>query len=56
MGYGDFKDLNRKTIADKVLRNIAFNPNLGRLFKSSIWGGGDYPPACLKLVRIMPET
>ena len=43
MGYGDFKDLNRKTIADKVLRNIAFNPNLGRLFKSSIWGGGGLP-------------
>ena len=25
MGYGDFKDLNRRTIADKVLRDKAFN-------------------------------
>ena len=31
MAYGDFKDLNRRTVADKVLRckvfNIAKNPN-----------------------------
>ena len=31
MAYGDFKDLNRRTTADKVLRdeafNIAKNPN-----------------------------
>ena len=30
MAYGDFKDLNRRTVADKVLRdkvlNIAKNP------------------------------
>ena len=25
MVYGDFKDLNRRTIADKVLRDKAFN-------------------------------
>ena len=25
MGYGDFKDLSRKTAADKVLRDKAFN-------------------------------
>ena len=25
MAYGDFKDLNRKTFADKVLREKAFN-------------------------------
>ena len=25
MLYGDFKDLNRRTIADKVLRDKAFN-------------------------------
>ena len=25
MLYGDFKDLNRRTIADKVLRGKAFN-------------------------------
>ena len=25
MAYGDFKDLNRRTFADKVLRNKAFN-------------------------------
>ena len=25
MAYGDFKDLNRRTIADKVLHNKAFN-------------------------------
>ena len=25
MAYGDFKDLNRRTIADKVLRDKAFN-------------------------------
>ena len=25
MGYGDFKELNRRTIADKVLRDKAFN-------------------------------
>ena len=25
MTYGDFKDLNRKTFADKVLRDKAFN-------------------------------
>ena len=25
MVYGDFKDLNRRTAADKVLRDIAFN-------------------------------
>ena len=24
MAYGDFKDLNRRTFADKVLRNKAF--------------------------------
>ena len=25
MAYGDFKDLNRRTIADEVLRGNAFN-------------------------------
>ena len=25
MSYGDFKDLNRRTFADEVLRNKAFN-------------------------------
>ena len=25
MSYEDFKDLNRKTVADKVLRDKAFN-------------------------------
>ena len=25
MAYGDFKDLNRRTFADKVLREKAFN-------------------------------
>ena len=25
MAYGDFKDLNRKTVADKILRDKAFN-------------------------------
>ena len=25
MAYGDFKDLNRRTAADKALRNKAFN-------------------------------
>ena len=25
MAYGDFRDLNRKTTADKVLRDKAFN-------------------------------
>ena len=25
MAYGDLKDLNRRTAADKVLRDIAFN-------------------------------
>ena len=25
MAYGDFKDLNRRTFADKVLRDKAFN-------------------------------
>ena len=25
MAYGDFKDLNRRTFADKPLRNKAFN-------------------------------
>ena len=25
MAYGDFKDLNRRTAADKVLRNKVFN-------------------------------
>ena len=25
MAYEDFKDLNRRTAADKVLRDIAFN-------------------------------
>ena len=25
MAYGDFKDLNRSTVADKVLRDKAFN-------------------------------
>ena len=25
MAYGDFKDLNRKTVADKILRENAFN-------------------------------
>ena len=25
MDYGDFKDLNRRTFADKVLRDKAFN-------------------------------
>ena len=25
MGYGDFKDLNRKTAGDKALRDEAFN-------------------------------
>ena len=25
MTYGDFKDLNRRTVADKVLRDKAFN-------------------------------
>ena len=25
MAYGDFKDLSRRTIADKVLRDKAFN-------------------------------
>ena len=25
MGFGDFKDLNRRTAADKVLLNKAFN-------------------------------
>ena len=25
MAYGDFKDLNRRTIADKVLRHKSFN-------------------------------
>ena len=25
MAYGDFKDLNRRTAADKVLRQKAFN-------------------------------
>ena len=25
MAYGDFKDLERRTTADKVLRNKAFN-------------------------------
>ena len=25
MAYGDFKDLNRRTITDKVLRDKAFN-------------------------------
>ena len=25
MGYGDFKDLNRRTATDKVLRDKAFN-------------------------------
>ena len=25
MAYGDFKDINRRTIADKVLRDKAFN-------------------------------
>ena len=25
MAYGDFKDLNRRTFADKVLRDNAFN-------------------------------
>ena len=25
MAYGDFKDLNRRTTADKVLRDKAFN-------------------------------
>ena len=25
MDYGDFKDLNRRTITDKVLRDKAFN-------------------------------
>ena len=25
MSYGDFKDLNRRTFADKVLRDKAFN-------------------------------
>ena len=25
MAYGDFKDLNRRTFEDKVLRNKAFN-------------------------------
>ena len=25
MAYGDFKDLNRRTAADKVLRDEAFN-------------------------------
>ena len=25
MAYGDFKDLTRKTVADKVLRDKAFN-------------------------------
>ena len=25
MAYGDFKDLNRRTFADKVLPNKAFN-------------------------------
>ena len=25
MAYGDFKDLNRKTAADKVLQDKAFN-------------------------------
>ena len=33
MAYGDFKDLNRRTAADKLLRdkafNIAKNPNYG---------------------------
>ena len=25
MAYGDFKDLNRRTAADKILRDKAFN-------------------------------
>ena len=25
MAYGDFKDINRRTAADKVLRDTAFN-------------------------------
>ena len=25
MAYGNFKDLNRRTVADKILRNKTFN-------------------------------
>ena len=38
MGYGDFKDLERRTFSDKVLRdkafNIAKNPKYDRFLKS----------------------
>ena len=34
------------------------NPNLGSLFRGcfEVLGEGNYPPPCLKLVRIMLET
>ena len=31
MVYGDFKDLAKRTAADKVLRNKAFNPHMHKL-------------------------
>ena len=41
-----------------ILHNVIalINPNLGRLFRGSFWGGGTPPPPCLKLVRDMLET
>ena len=56
MAYGDFKDLNRRTAADKKLREKAFNPNLGGLFRVrfEVSRGVKLPPSpSLKLVRIM---
>ena len=34
MAYGDFKDVNRRTVADKVLRDKAFN-----IAKNTIYDG-----------------
>ena len=37
MACGDFKDSNRRIAADNVLRDKAFNPNLGGLFRGLFW-------------------
>ena len=43
--------------AQNIMHLSMFNPNLGGLFRSSLWGGGwGKITACLKLVRTMLET
>ena len=38
MAYGDFKDLNKRTVADKVLRDKVFNtPKKSKICWISSW-------------------